>query len=103
MSGGAVSGELSGDVSGWFGEHAGARGNIFCADQCEGESGDREHVDVVFARRQLVSSVGGGFESPIQQWIFSAWRLYICESSGRRRFVECDNFRRRAGAGVKSL
>ncbi len=69
----------------------------------QAECGDRQHLDVVFARGQLLQLAAGGREPPLQPRALAARRVHVVEGARRRRLAECHRRGQCAGIGVEPL
>ena len=104
LSGIAVPGDLSQQLSGRVGGHAGSgRLVLHSGRDAEGQSHDREHLDMVLLGRQPLQRAAGRCEPPLQQWPVASRRLHLVEGAGRWRLGERHHHRKRAGPGVESV
>ena len=62
-----------------------------------------QYLDLVFARRQLVSRPASGFIAPHQPGTFRPRRLHVVENARRRRFPEPNHRGKCAGTRFESL
>ena len=60
-----------------------------------------EHVDLVFARRQLLQRSAIGREPSGQSWSFNPRGLHLVESARQWGFLECDDRRKCSRTGIE--